>query len=141
MFNSDLDKIEFILNSLNNSRIHYEDDLRVNLNKIPIPSETQPRAQTIYSLNLLADRIDSGILNAAEHLIGAMLYSNSKLPEPNLSEGPRRTLLVEWHETLSWLIYPSEVPYPIINVRLYKAFNDEIKSYRFANSLITNSLL
>lgn len=139
MYAQNIDCLEVALEGARTLSDRLEAGMRRCLVHCQKPVEAPSPSWLIPALAAMLPDLTPGVGHSAAQLIRAFLHVQEGIM-PTLEGGPRGTLEVTWAPNLSWLVYPSTLPWPACDVRVYGDFRDTPRSFRLASSVIRESL-
>lgn len=127
-----------------------ESRLRLLLPKLEAP-ERAPRSQWLdQALRQLCTDPDASqspdlAMRSTENLLRSLTARMANAPMPEVAWGPLGAVEVRWEGVLTWLVYPSRLPWPGIRARAIVAGQpgraSDARLFHLANSLVDHAYL
>lgn len=144
-----VERLEAILERLEDSSAHAEARVRRLARKLPaLPLANEPAwlptavlaLKTQEGLSLLHEPALATAATLIRHLLSKP--DLAELDAPTLSISASHAIEVDWGSRLTWLVYPAQLAWPAVHVRVYGSHNGEAgaaRSFWYARSVAEHS--
>ena len=145
-----IQRLEAILERVEDSSAHAEARVRRLARKLPKPAlaaddppwlpEAITELKTTEGLSALQEPALGTTALLIRHFMS--LPGTASLDAPTLSVSASHAIEVEWGSRLAWLVYPAQLTWPAVHVRVYGSHNGEAggaRSFWYARSVAEHS--